>query len=391
MLSCVYCDENTFEPNHGSEEHAILSSLGGKKASRNICCEECNNRLGDEVDKPFADEFAYFCVMFGVKPGRKQPSLTLKAAVTHEGMPFDVTPGGRFALSKGKVTFEDLPDGTKGIAIVATSREHALTLAQQVLPKYGLSVDDQGALEGVSVRSYLPPQHQRLALGGTPQFRSVAKMLLTYLATKISPARLRSGCFRDVIAFINGCGGKFDATKLGPALNLAHIPTVSDINHRVIIAASEKRQLVVGVLELFGNLRYTVQLSNQWTGPDIAKAYIIDPVTHASTEIDLPQFAPAVLDQYENYEFDKDTAVEAVSNIVRLFQERQNVEQIDSITEAALEKHIDGKVGVAARDGINEFVDEIMNEFQKHLFRQGSTTPVSLQKEPEVDPDATAK
>lgn len=275
MPLCIYCQENSFDPGKGSEEHAILSSLGGRKASRNICCEECNNRLGDEIDKPFSEEYAFFSTMLGITTGRNKEAPTHRAAVEHDGLAYDLKSGGAYKLSKALVSLEDQPDGTSCVSITAGSEEQALALIEQVLKKFGKTIDDFQSIEAKSVKSYLPTEHKRLALGGILQFRAVAKMLLTYLATLVSPERLRSESFRAVTAFINGCDNEFSGANIGSRVMLPDDPRISDINHRAFIFASNEKHLVVGVLELFGNINYSVELTSTWDGPDISKVYVM--------------------------------------------------------------------------------------------------------------------
>ena len=249
-MLCIYCKENSFDPGKGSEEHAILSSLGGRKASRNICCQECNNRLGDEIDKPFAKEYAFFSTMLDITTGRNKDAPTHREAVEHNGLAFDLKPGGMFKLSKAVVSLEEQTDGYSLISITAGSEEQALPLIAQVLKRYEKSIDDFQSLEAKSVKSYLPTEHKRISIGGPQQFRAVAKMLLTYLATLVSPDRLRSGVFDDVVAFINGCGSEFAGAYIGSHVELPTVKQISDINHRAFIIASSDKKLAIGVLEV---------------------------------------------------------------------------------------------------------------------------------------------
>lgn len=382
MLRCIYCQQNTFEAGKGSEEHAILSSLGGGKASRNICCQPCNNRLGDEVDKPFAEEFSFFSTMFGITTGRNKAAPTHKKAVEHDGLAYDLKPGGLFKLSKATVLLDDDQDGTSSIAITASSEQQALSLIESALKRYGKSIDDFQSFDAKSVRSYLPTQHKRLSLGGTTQYRAVAKMLLTYLATQINPERLRSGAFDQVIEYIDGRNEELSGVSLGSRILLPEIPKCSVIDHRVIIVTSQERHLAVGVLELFGNIQYTIELSSVWNGPDIAKAYSIDPVNQISEEhvfaIDLPHAFAG----YDNYQADTKSICASVETIVRLFQELQSQQCIASITEKAVDKHMVGKGDLVTKEMICNFSSEVALEFLSFLQRIDSEEAVDLKKNP---------
>lgn len=380
MPLCIYCQENSFDPGKGSEEHAILSSLGGRKASRNICCEECNNRLGDEIDKPFSEEYAFFSTMLGITTGRNKEAPTHRAAVEHDGLAYDLKSGGAYKLSKALVSLEDQPDGTSCVSITAGSEEQALALIEQVLKKFGKTIDDFQSIEAKSVKSYLPTEHKRLALGGILQFRAVAKMLLTYLATLVSPERLRSESFRAVTAFINGCDNEFSGANIGSRVMLPDDPRISDINHRAFIFASNEKHLVVGVLELFGNINYSVELTSTWDGPDISKVYVIDPINHSSKEVNADLDSFNIFEGYDNFKPNVDSFVAGVGNIVRSFQEMQSNRQISSLTEAAIDRHMVGKGDIVTREMITNVANETALEFVKFLHRIDTKDTIDLKK-----------
>lgn len=377
-MLCVYCQENEFEPGKGSEEHAILSSLGGRKASRNICCQECNNRLGDEIDKPFSEEYAYFSTMLDITTGRNKDAPTHKEAVEHDGLAFDLLPGGGFRLSRAAVSLKDLPDGSSSISITAGSEKQALDLIGNVLKRYGKSIDDFQSLEARSVKSYLPTEHRRLSLGGSAQYRAVAKMLLTYLATMVSPERLRSGVFSDVISFINGCDNTFKNACLGSRVVLPSIPRKSDVDHRAFIFTSSANKLAIGVLELFGNIRYTVELSSSWDGPDLSKVYLINPVDGNSEEFSFELDRANALKEYYSYEADIDSIVSGIENVIRTFHEQQSNRQINELATAAIEHHMVGKGDVVTKEMIAKVASEAALEFVKFVQRIDSEESIDL-------------
>ena len=53
QIICPYCGRSA----EGSEEHVIPHKLGGALKSYKICCERCNNRMGEVVDAPFVRIF----------------------------------------------------------------------------------------------------------------------------------------------------------------------------------------------------------------------------------------------------------------------------------------------------------------------------------------------
>jgi len=273
---------------------------------------------------------------------------------------------------------EDHPDGTSSIAITAGSEQQALSLIQSVLKRYGKSIDDFQSLEAISVKSYLPTQHKRLSLGGPAQFRAVAKMLLTYLATQVKPERLRGGAFDQVIAYIDGRSDEFTGISLGSRVLLPEIPKHSDVDHRAIIITSHEKKLAIGVLELFGNIRYTIELSSAWNGPDIAKVYSIDPVEKISIEREFKIDLSIALAGYDSYVPETTSIVAGVEAIVRTFQERQSNQRIASIVAAAVERHMVGKGDVVTEEMIGNVSSEVALEFVRFLQRIDSEETIDL-------------
>ena len=204
MLFCIYCKENSFEPRCGSREHALLSSLGGMKISRNICCQECNGKIGNEIDEPFAEEFSFFSTILGTTTGRKKNSRTQKAVLKLDENIYNLEDGGILKQGPPSISvYNDPDDNSLKIRIRASSLDNALPIAKGILKKYGQTLDKCSSLEIKEKKFYLPLQHDGISreidFYTSEKFRAVAKMLLTYLATMINPERLRSGCFDEII------------------------------------------------------------------------------------------------------------------------------------------------------------------------------------------------
>ncbi|MEM9508446.1 MAG: hypothetical protein AAGA16_12310, partial [Cyanobacteria bacterium P01_E01_bin.35] len=62
-----------------------MSSIGGRKVSRDIDCENCNNKLGLEIDEPFSKRLGFFSTMLGITTGRNKNAPIHKNFVKHEG------------------------------------------------------------------------------------------------------------------------------------------------------------------------------------------------------------------------------------------------------------------------------------------------------------------
>ena len=110
MLTCIYCESEEFESDRGSKEHVILSSLGGRKGSKNICCQACNNKYGTEIDEDLSKELSFFSTMLDITTGRNKSAPTHQRIVSHSGKDYNINSGGAFKLSKADVKISDRDD-----------------------------------------------------------------------------------------------------------------------------------------------------------------------------------------------------------------------------------------------------------------------------------------
>lgn len=384
MLTCVYCSEIQFSEGKGSEEHVILSSLGGRKSSRNVCCEACNNRLGSEIDQPLANALVSITNALDITTGRNKPSPTLRRAVTYEGKEYDVGPGTKLSLSKQNVLLsEDKETGEVEVSITARDESSAKKLLNQVYSKYGRSIEDFESLPAQRIREPAPPIHYKISLGEPIHFRSIAKMLLTYLATMTNPQRIRGEAFRELADYINGINDGFDEVRYDFVTPLPEEPFLHSINHRIFIFASSKRKIVLGVLELFGELRWSIPLTYSWDGPDLAKAYAINPLSTRSVEepIEIPS---EIFDNLDKRFTSPKQVKTAFEKILQSCLEHQKELEISRISKSAVDKHIRGNIGdteiTIDEEMLANLAQELAEEVLRLKFRTKTVEDIDLKK-----------
>lgn len=286
MLQCLYCTNAQFELGKGSEEHVILSSLGGKKSSRNICCEACNNKYGGEIDVVLSKEFHFFCTMIGIRTGRGKDAPTQLKILTTENEKYDLLPGGKNRLSDNTVEFTD-GENSSTVSITARDEETALKLLNVALRKYGKDLKDLSSVSGINITGYPDPMTGRISIG-QEFYRSIAKMALTYVATLISPKRLRGEEFLKITSFIKGEHTSNDYVRIESANVFPSAPGIDELNHRIFFLATAEKKRAIVLLELFGSFRFSVLLSDVWSGESSAKVHVINPITHKRSDQDLP-------------------------------------------------------------------------------------------------------
>ena len=382
MPKCIHC-RTFFEEDKGSKEHAILSALGGKKYSRNICCESCNNRLGSEIDKPFATSLSFLSTILEITTGRNKDAPVHKKFVKHEGEYYDLYPGGKFKLSQANIKFEaENIENQESISITASNKEQTLKKLDQGLGKWQKSINDLPELTATHTKSYLPPVSGELSLGGVTQFRAVAKMLLTYLATMINPERLRNGQFNQVIEYIDKGNKNYNSCFWDFVSPVPSQPRISEINHRIFIFASEEKKVVFGVLELFSYLIFSAILTDTWDGGDLNKVYVIDPTTGEKEELEIA--APSNVFDFTDQRLSKENFVNQVykakDEILKIAHRRQVDKIISDITKKAINNDITNKNTIITQGMLDSFIEEISLEFTKFICRISSSEIIDLKE-----------
>lgn len=286
MLNCIYCNKPKFTLGKGSKEHAILSSLGGRKLSQNICCEDCNNRLGKSIDDGLSNNLSPISTQLNIKTGRNKKAPTQINAVKLGDESYNLLPTGEMLRSGVQKEFNK-SEGVTSFRIIANNKEQALKVLEGQLKAKGKSLND--VKDGIITEvSQYGAQISHTFSFTENDLRSIAKMALTMLATKISPERLRDKAFVNVVNYINGNDEYADDIVFSDTnTELPSEHKLSDINHRIFIYASQEENLCIALVELYGGFKFSVLLSREWCGPNLACCYVIDPITTEKLDYDI--------------------------------------------------------------------------------------------------------
>lgn len=344
MIKCLYCDD-MFEIGNGSEEHVILSALGGRKSSKNACCKTCNNTFGNTIDKSLADEFKFISLQLDIKTGRNKTAPKLKSFFSMNDSNFDLLHGGQYELSKSNVKFTELDENKKQVSIQARNQDELKKILKEIAEKK-IKIDPNKlkGLELTETISHPPVAHVSLSIGREEHYRSIAKTMLTYLCTLTNPKNLRDKSFNDIVDYIkDGKNIGTMRTTINPISKLNHI-RLSNISHSLIIFASKELNTVIGIYELFGSVLFSCILANEWKHKDVGMLYEIDPVTIESKEIEIAIDKVLIKECLEQDHIFGDLHInhmkEGISNIVQTFLKRQNSNKITRHIEEVLEKYL---------------------------------------------------
>lgn len=366
LLDCVYClpgDVSTFPVGKGSEEHVLIAALGGRKVTRNLCCQGCNNRLGTELDAEFAEVFAPIANMFNAKRARKGDAPTLATEEKLDGHPLQILPGLKFSLRGSKIQETELADGNIGLTVSANTREDVEKLMANYLKKFP---DKKFSIEGTRFirKSTAAPLYSAELKVDEIEKRCAAKMMLALLATSVAPERLRSDSLRDIVCYINGSleiGENFQ-----PWLNMS-LPERKpeyEFGHALMVVADRERSLLIGVLQIYGTIAITGIMSECWDGPDIGIVYWVDPVAGASETI---KFAPhEITRSYPRRRSPSDH--EHRESLMRMMQEIQRRHR-DARTEELIDGLVALKESSLPDDQKEKAADQLIESYVMDVLR----------------------
>jgi hypothetical protein len=184
-------------------------------------------------------------------------------------------------------------------------------------------------------------------------------MMLNYMCTKVHPDRLRSGSFTRLIEYIN------TGTRLPPGwINHDYVNVfpqtqqLTNLDHRVAIFGSRSEKVVIGLLELFGELRFSSILSDTWDGSDFGYTYVVDPRSGRGHDERTARPATLTKDDVLARTFDNNVGVAAFARVVERAAEHQRQEVRRSIIAECMQEHWHGPLTEPALKAVARCVAE---------------------------------
>ena len=205
-------------------------------------------------------------------------------------------------------------------------------------------------------------------------------MMLTYAATLMSPERLRSGCFDAVIEYIKGNNPSYDGIQFDTVTAFPEQPALDEINHRIFFIASESLKLAIGLIEIYGKLRFSAVLSDEWEGTSLGKAYAVNPVSGHQDNIEF-NVTDEMFSSLNKRHLDINYYRNSISQLIEVFQKRQTDEVLSKITKDAIDRHMVGKGEFVTKEMIAQVSQEVALEFVRFTQRLESIEDIDLKNE----------
>ena len=254
---CVCCNAELVDAAI-SIEHILPQALGGKLKSDRVFCGSCNNRLGNEVDVHFVQQFAFFSTTLDIK--RERSKGHAKVVAKHEPSGEEVHIGPDLRIKTTKVTVETKEvDGHEQVRIVAPSLEVASKIVKDY-ESYAAKTGGKVQIESKEVKKIEPkgPIQVELGFGGPDGFRGAAKIVLGLYIHK-DGAR---GDVAELAEYV--CSGK--EKHLVWMHYIPRLDPTTHLTHDIIIATDTQKRLW-GVVSIYGAASYIVKMGRVSDAP----------------------------------------------------------------------------------------------------------------------------
>ena len=311
-----------------SEEHVILSSIGGRVVVRGVLCTPCNGHFGETIDAVVAKQFEPIRMMLAIEGDRGQ-TASIRGR-TDDGREVILGPGLQprsAARAPENVALDE--NGFSGtFHSLEAARQYNESLQRKNFGRRNVVVT--GASDNIE---FLPPVNIDMQLGGADFMRSSIKSVLTLLAKRelCVPSEILARAWRYV-------GGEPEETT-GVAMHLATGPgpwaheALGRVSHRIAVRSCVARGLVEADVRYFGEIGVVARIECA-VEEAFAIAYGIDPISGADASAD--DWSGAIEDP-RSPTGDYFAALEVALNIVAVrAHERETELLLKRITEDAL-------------------------------------------------------
>jgi hypothetical protein len=273
---CAYCGVD-ITPENQSREHIIQNAIGGRKEVANVFCRSCNSTFGNRWDSEAAEQLHFLSLKLQVV--RDDGDVPARYYKTMSGKRVRLHPDGHMSLPPQKPVVTE-KDGRVQIQITAPERKKAVETLKGQKRRHP-KLDVQAALASMTYNeSYLDdPIAGTLQFQGDGPYRSAVKSALTLAVS----AGIRAEQCERVLQYLKPdgefCFGFY--YRRDPIVNRP----ADRIFHCVAIKGDPRIGKLVGYVELFSIYRFVIALSENYSGPEIADSYSIDPAAGEALDL----------------------------------------------------------------------------------------------------------
>jgi hypothetical protein len=267
MHRCIFCHSSLDD--RTTPEHVLLQALGGRKTTKRVVCNSCNNDFGASIDRALAKSVEPLRNIGNFKSGNRRSPPMIRN-VEAGGDVFNLMPGAVPTLQiDDNISFPSRNDGRNELIIKANSEEEFARLLDAAAAKLKLSTTaaeqlKSDAWQSAKLHSKPAPSFGfQTSYGDVDSQRSMAKACLVLWADAVGTDEVRLPRYDAVRAFILGqempeTGRDFISSDTRP------LPKLHDKfgrNPNIVWAGSDGEGRVMGYFRLYGAIGWSIQLA----------------------------------------------------------------------------------------------------------------------------------
>jgi hypothetical protein len=282
MQSRCYCCNEIITAAKTAVEHIIPNALGGKLKNPSLLCSVCNNKLGREVDAPFAKQMGFVVNRLGIQREKGGPP-PIKARFVGTGDPVHLSSDGTAFAPRTRIT-------KVGGGFTVECHQRNLRRAQKTLKRRVPNVH----FTQVEPVEYDAEFRLETDFGGEACYRAITKMALNYFLHLGGS----SNSLHEAISFIKSGGQNAFVLLYYPTWDVLPQRATNQLAHVLAIKGDPIQKLLCGYVELFSAFRFLVKLSDSYDGDYVSDSYCFD-LRHrreVKTEVRLYQSRSTIAD-----------------------------------------------------------------------------------------------
>jgi len=287
MNCCVLCKTQLSE--NEKPEHILLDALGGRKATRDVLCSICNNKMGAGPDKDLAESVASLRTIANLKSGsrKKAPSLLVKPT---SGEAYELSPEGTPTPKVQKpLDLGEDEAGNKTVSITARDEGQLEQLLEAAVNALRLPAGSREAFKSTArkeamVKSGPAAQFSgQLQLGTGRSQEAMAKACLVLWTELVGNVEVCSEGYDDVREFaLNSTTPASENFTFGTdTRELPELPEGFGENTNVIWVGSNYAGVVRGYFRLYGAVGWTFTLCDASSHRNQKTVLISDPMNQS--------------------------------------------------------------------------------------------------------------
>lgn len=350
MPICIY----TKQPfKDSTKEHILQNSLGARKVSNAIVSNDAQKLFGETIDRELEVSIRPIRTLVGSMSGRRDEAQPLNNLVAENGEKFHIEAGGKPVAVEPSYEVKALPDGSIAVTLKVnhpSQLDWALHKVRTENPSLNLSsLSKEEMLKTASNEErYLDaPIKIGFSLGGDPFYRAILKACFNLVGVNNADIALRDE-FDPVRTFIltgQGNSPDFGRIILEPFATEGLVK--GDFGHFLSVYSVDGK--VNATCVLFGSFQYSLRLANEYSGPDFAYSYRVDPLRETDPaedtdfQFDTPKFPAFEGQAFKTAEHLFAAGIEMFTHFMRKYMARAQRDEVKRIVEKHLLPH-DGEL-----------------------------------------------